>query len=185
MDTATLTRRTFISTSGGALIGSLAFTSGAIALLAPSRSWALQLTTLEPHTGETLLCVACHLYPHDTLEDAVYALVVKDLDGAAQSEAATAKLLQRGVADLDSAAGGSWLDVPPTRQLELVRALEATPFFAVVRSTAVVSLYNNDMAYAHFGYEGPAFAKGGYLGRGFDDLDWLPAPSEAASPPLS
>jgi hypothetical protein len=26
------------------------------------------------------------------------------------------------------------------------------------------------------GYEGPAYEKGGYLHRGFDDLDWLPTP---------
>jgi hypothetical protein len=24
------------------------------------------------------------------------------------------------------------------------------------------------------GYEGPSFDKGGYLERGFNDLDWLP-----------
>jgi hypothetical protein len=26
------------------------------------------------------------------------------------------------------------------------------------------------------GYEGPSFDKGGYLHRGFNDLDWLPEP---------
>jgi hypothetical protein len=26
------------------------------------------------------------------------------------------------------------------------------------------------------GYEGPSFDKGGYLNRGFNDLDWLPDP---------
>ena len=26
------------------------------------------------------------------------------------------------------------------------------------------------------GYEGPSFEHGGYLRRGFDDLDWLPDP---------
>ena len=178
------TRRTFITTSGGAIVGSLAFTSGAIALLAPTRTWALELTALSPHAGETILRFARHLYPHDTLEDAVYALVAKDLDTASQSDAATAKLLEEGVAELDQAANGSWLKLSPTDQLALVRARETTPFFQTIRSTAVVSLYNNDMAFAHFGYEGPSFARGGYIGRGFNDLDWLPKPPAAASPQL-
>jgi hypothetical protein len=26
------------------------------------------------------------------------------------------------------------------------------------------------------GYEGPSYDRGGYLHRGFDDLDWLPRP---------
>jgi hypothetical protein len=184
MTSPTSTRRSFIATSGGAIAGSLAFTSGAIALLAPARSWALQLTTLSTHDGETLIRFARHLYPHDTLEDAVYALVAKDLDTASQSDAATAKLLNEGVLELDAAAGGSWLELPADRRLELVRARESTPFFEKVRSTAVVTVYDNDMAFAHFGYEGPAFSRGGYLGRGFDDLDWLPDPAAAASPPI-
>ena len=160
------------------------FTSGAIALLAPTRSWALQLTTLSPHDGETLIRFARHLYPHETLEDAVYALVAKDLDTESQSDAATAKLLSEGVVELDEAAGGSWLELHAERQLGLLRARETTPFFQKIRSTAVVSLYNNDMAFAHFGYEGPAFSRGGYLGRGFNDLDWLPNPPASASPQL-
>ena len=43
--------------------------------------------------------------------------------------------------------------------------------------------YATPLAYAHFGYEGEAFSKGGYLVRGFDELDWLPdVPLEDAGP---
>ena len=89
-----------------------------------------------------------------------------------------------GVGELDQAAGGKWLDVPTARQLELVTERESSAFFQLVRSTAVVALYNNELAFAHFGYEGPAFAKGGYIGRGFNDIDWLPEPPAAASPSI-
>ena len=183
MTATSFSRRRFIAT-GGTLAGCLAFAAGPVALLAPSRSWALSLTALDTHVGETLLRFARHLYPHDTLEDAVYALVVKDLDGAAERDPATAKLLSDGVAALDAAAGDAWLALPPERQLALVAAQETSTFFRTVRATAVVSLYNNDMAFAHFGYEGPAFEKGGYIGRGFNDLQWLPAPPETASPKI-
>jgi hypothetical protein len=41
------------------------------------------------------------------------------------------------------------------------------------------------MAYAHFGYQGEAFSKGGYIFRGFNDLTWLPNPPPEASPPVA
>ena len=40
----------------------------------------------------------------------------------------------------------------------------------------VVALYDDHEVWELLGYEGPSFDKGGYLDRGFDDLDWLPDP---------
>lgn len=181
MTAPNVTRRQFVATSGGVIAGILANLAGPIAALVPSTSWALSLNTLNEHSGKTLLQFARLLYPHKGLEDAVYALAVKDLDAAA-ADPATAELLNSGIAALDETAQGAWLLIPEAQQLEIIRGMETTPFFQKVRSTTVVSLYNNDMAFAHFGYEGPAFSKGGYLGRGFNDLDWLPEPPESASP---
>lgn len=176
------TRRGFLQGSGSLLMGTLALTSGAIAMLAPSRSWAVELSTLNDHQGKTLLRFTRHIYPHDTLEDAVYALVVKDLDAAAVDNPDVRQLLQAGVRRLDGAAGGNWLELSEDEQFLYVDALQHSDFFDTVRSTAVVSLYDNDMAFAHFGYPG---SKGdaGYLHRGFNDLNWLPElPAEASGP---
>lgn len=182
MDTE-LTRREFVAAGGAGLVGTLAVAAGPVALLAPSRTWALALERLDSHTGETLLHVTRQIYPHETLENAVYALVVKALDGDAQSDEATATLLIDGVAELDAAAGeGGFLLLSPPKQRQAVEQRAGSAFFEKVRSTAVVALYNNDMAFAHFGYEGAAFEKGGYLTRGFNDLDWLPDPPASASP---
>jgi hypothetical protein len=37
-----------------------------------------------------------------------------------------------------------------------------------------VALYDDAEVWDLLGYEGASFDKGGYLHRGFDDLDWLP-----------
>ena len=37
----------------------------------------------------------------------------------------------------------------------------------------VVSLYNQPEVWEKFGYEGESASKGGYIKRGFDDIQWL------------
>jgi hypothetical protein len=54
--------------------------------------------------------------------------------------------------------------------------LRGHPFFDLLKATAVVELYDNPLVWKAFGYEGPSVHLGGYLHRGFDDLDWLPDP---------
>ena len=175
-----LARREFLKGSG-ILMGSIAAGS-ALAVLAPSMAWAVELKTLSTAEGEALMKMGRVLYPHKKLADAVYALLAKDLDGKASGDAATAKLLKDGIAALNSAAGGNFAKAPAKKQLEVVKAMAGQPFFATVRGQCVTSLYDNDMAYATFGYPGSAWEKGGYITRGFQDLKWLPAPSLEASP---
>ena len=64
-------------------------------------------------------------------------------------------------------------------QVEVLAGLEHTEFFELVRSTALVAVYNDARTWQLVGYEGPSFDKGGYIDRGFDDLDWLPDPEDA------
>ncbi len=176
-----LARREFLKGSG-VLFGSLA-TGTLLAGLAPSSAWALELKKLSTAEGETLMAMGRVLYPHQKLPDAVYALLAKDLDAKAAGDAAAAKQLQDGIAWLNQSAGGNFAKANATRREEIVRGMEGTAFFGTVRGQCITSLYDNDMAYAVFGYPGSAWEKGGYITRGFQDLKWLPAPSKEASPP--
>lgn len=176
-----LVRRDFLKGSG-LLFGSLA-TGTLLAGLAPSQAWALELKKLSSAEGTTLMAMGRVLFPHQKLPDAVYALLSKDLDAKAASDADAAKQLQDGIAWLNQSAGGNFAKASATRKEEIVRSMEGTAFFGTVRGQCVTSLYDNDMAYAVFGYPGSAWEKGGYITRGFQDLKWLPAPSTQASPP--
>jgi hypothetical protein len=175
-----LTRREFLK-GAGILTGTLA-ASSILSALAPSRVWALELKTLTSAQGDALMQMGKVLYPHKGLPDAVYALLAKDLDGAAGKDPKTAQTLGEGVAALDKAAGGSFATASDAKKLEAVKSLQGTPFFNTVRGQCITSLYDNDMAFAHFGYPGPSWDKGGYINRGFNDLKWLPDPPAAASP---
>jgi hypothetical protein len=178
-----LTRRSLLQGSG-VLMGTLAAGSP-LALLAPSNAWALELKALTKSEGEALMKMGRALYPHKRLPDAVYALLVKDLDAKAASDGGAAKMLREGVAALDKAAGGSFANASERKRKELVKAVEGKDFFAMVRGQCITSLYDNDMAYKVFGYPGSAWEKGGYITRGFQDLKWLPAPPAKASPSIN
>ncbi|TMI40240.1 MAG: tat (twin-arginine translocation) pathway signal sequence, partial [Betaproteobacteria bacterium] len=77
-----LSRRELLQ-GAGVLFGTLWVSSGTLLALAPSRAWALELKTFDANTGKSLLMLTRNIYPHDKLDDAVYALVVKDLDAEA------------------------------------------------------------------------------------------------------
>ena len=46
-------------------------------------------------------------------------------------------------------------------------------FVQKVRGGLMTGLYNNKEVWPVFGYEGESASKGGYIDRGFNDLDWL------------
>ena len=51
---------------------------------------------------------------------------------------------------------------------------EEHDFFKQMRGDLVVSLYNQKELWPKFGYEGSSAEHGGYIKRGFADIDWLP-----------
>ena len=177
-----ITRRQLLKAGSGVLIGTLAATSGILSALAPSQTWAVTLNSLSESEASGILKATRAIFPHDTLDDAVYALVVKDLDAAATADASVADLLRDGLKQLDKSASGDWASLDYLARENLVIKMAGSDFFEKIRGTSVVSLYNNEMAWAHFGYEGASYDKGGYFDRGFQDLDWLPNPPADASP---
>ncbi len=182
-----LTRRSFLRGTA-VLTGTLA--SGTLlATLAPSRTWAAEMRVFDEGEAKRLLRLTQVIFPHENMPEAINALAVVDLDTAAFGDAGMAdtpmaKALRAGLARLDEEVGGDWLAADPDTQLAAVEAITDTECFQTVRGRCITSLYDNDLAYAHFGYEGEAFSKGGYIGRGFDDLAWLPDPPEEASPSM-
>ena len=123
-------------------------------------------------TVATITAVARTMYPHDALPDEVYARVSAKLAEATES---------RGVIEEGVAALAGFADKSPLERAQALRKIEGSEFFELVRATAVVEIYSDPRTWEAFGYEGPSFDKGGYLHRGFDDLDWLPDPDEGES----
>ncbi|PZX09773.1 Twin-arginine translocation pathway signal [Celeribacter halophilus] len=165
-----LTRRELLSrasaTGASFLIG-----SGFIA--ASDAAWAAETTHLDPKVFATLVQMARDIYPHDRIPDENYVIAVKGYDSAENAEAITA-----GINALNAAAQGkgfaSYLDMGWEKdRVEILRGMEESVFFQRIRGGLVTGLYNQKTVWPIFGYEGESFSKGGYIDRGFNDINWL------------
>jgi len=142
-------------------------------------AWAADTTTLTPATLKTLVKVARDIYPHDMLVDSYYITAIKPWDGKAAKDPTIRTLLEDGVRRLDQDAQDkhkvAYVQVPwEADRVVLLQGIEQTDFFKKVRSDLVVSLYNQEEVWPKFGYEGSSAEHGGYIKRGFNDIDWLP-----------
>ena len=142
-------------------------------------AWADDATTLSPATLKTLVKVARDIYPHDFLVDSYYITAVKPWDGKAAKDPAVKAMIEGGVSRLDQDARdrhqAPYAEVPwEADRVALLHGIEQTEFFSTLRGDLVVSLYNQKELWPKFGYEGSSAEHGGYIKRGFADIDWLP-----------
>lgn len=169
LEEAGLTRRALLKQS--AALG--AFVVGGNFIAAPDAAWAMEVTHLQPETMATLVQMARDIYPHDHVADQFYVAAVKGYDSGE-----TAQVIEAGVASLDAAAQGKgharYLDVAWERdRVEILRGMEESDFFQRIRGGLVTGLYNQKAVWPLFGYEGESYSKGGYIDRGFNDINWI------------
>lgn len=134
------------------------------------------LQVLDRRAGAILTTVARAMYPHDRLPDVHYQRVVASLDGKAEQSDQLAGVLTEGIGFLATTTGRrpeEFGDLAEAEQVKALTRLEDTPFFRAIAAEVVVHLYSQPDVWPYFGYEGPSNDQGGYLHRGFDDIDWL------------
>jgi len=173
-----LDRRQFVQGVSGA-IGGVIGAMSPLAALVPSRAWAVEMRVLTNAQAATLAAMIHTIAPHDGLDEAAYALVVGALDKDAAASPEAGRQMTAGLASL----GVEFQQAVEAERVRRLQAIESSGFFQSVRLKTVLVLYSNPIAWAHFGYQGEAFSKGGYLFRGFNDLKWLPEVPPAASGP--
>lgn len=132
--------------------------------------------TISPAARSALVRLLRVAYPHDRFPDGPYERTADAILGQLDASVWHRLVLTQGLETLDAAAGGSFADLDDESALALLRSIEDAEFFRFVRGVAVVTLYDDHEVWELLGFEGESFSKGGYLHRGFDDLDWLPNP---------
>lgn len=157
--------------------GTVASASGGIPMLFVPNA-VLAEEVLGSGAFKTITLIARDIFPHDSFADELYANAVGVYADQAKADPALKKLLTDGVAQANAEAnskfGKSYTEVSSEAQrLEVLNAIEKTPFFAKIRGDLVVSLYNQPAVWAKLGYQGPSAQLGGYINRGFNDQDWM------------
>lgn len=165
-----LTRRALL---GRAVAAGALTVTGVGFIAAPNAAWALEVTVITPAQMATLLQMARDIYPHDQVPDQFYAVAVKGYDAEDKKD-----FVATGIAELDATAQAQghadyvsigWEE----DRVKVLQAIESSPFFQAIRGGLVTGLYNQKEVWPIFGYQGESFSQGGYINRGFDDINWL------------
>ena len=115
------------------------------------------------------------MFPHNGLGDSVYEEAVANAFALAAEDPAAQGLLASAEEALDAAvAAGGWYDADESAQLAAMTAVQDEAFFAAIRNLFMFTLYTHKECWKAIGYPGSSREYGGYLERGFDDIDWLP-----------
>jgi len=172
-----LDRRDFLRGSG---LGAIGVSVVPVAALAGTAHTSVEqsFAVLGAASGRTMVRMARDIFPHDRVPEKLYLLAVASHDTAAGRDASFKQLLVSGLSELNARArtrfGKLYTEVPTeAERVELLKAIETTPFFKAIQGGLVTGLYNNKALWPLFGYEGSSWQKGGYQNRGFDDIDWL------------
>ncbi|MCI5053493.1 MAG: Twin-arginine translocation pathway signal [Pelagibacteraceae bacterium] len=170
-----ISRRSFLKSG---TVTALGLTVMGPMVIGKNNAWSATFKTIGADDAATLIQMARDTYPHDFLADRFYAKVIEGVEAQAGKDKAFKSMVGKELKKINSAAKkkykANYKDI--NRELERVDILksnEKSPLFQKIRGDLVVGLYNNKEVWPKFGYEGESASKGGYMNRGFNDIDWL------------
>jgi hypothetical protein len=107
------------------------------------------------------------MFPHEEVAEGAYIYVVRKLDAKCGEDSTFAALLSEGINTLQ------WSAVSEDAKLSTLEASAGTLFFKCLKAEFILWFYSNPEVWPQFGYEGPSNEKGGYVNRGFNNIDWI------------
>ena len=164
------TRRKFLVAA--LTFSGVASSSLAISFLRSSAAWAADSDASNNLAAMGRL--AQLLFPHEGLAAEVYAEVVAEVLAMTAADPSTDGLLNVAEGALDTALGKSWSAATEAEQLSALTALQNEAFIVGIREMVRWRLYDNGGLWNHINYPGSSIEHGGYINRGFDDINWLP-----------
>lgn len=169
-----MSRRGFIAGSGVTLVGTAAILSGTGLFAADS--WAAK--QIGEESNRTLLRMARDVYPHDTLEDKYYRQVMVPLAKQAETDPKLMDQLTIGIEALNQESKARYSTTYINVQTEeervaVLKAIEASAFFQKIKGDLMMGIYNNPEIWKKFGFGGSSWQHGGYINRGYDEIDWI------------
>ena len=173
-----ITRRHFSQCLGRSTAAFGATTVLGLSSLYSRADGAVSVAPKNPAT-ETLVQYAYLMLPVLEPTHTRYRAVADKVSLQASQVPAIASLMEGGIAALNATDKGLWLNQPLEERVSIISDLAGTPFFNYLHWVTSEIVMRDPGLWEKLGYQGSAIEHGGYLHRGFDDIDWLP-PAEAA-----
>ena len=170
MQTKQTTRRRFLVAA--ITFSGLASVPSSLSWIGSSAAWADTNGENDKKPG-AMAQLARLLFPHAELPVDVYAQVIDEVLAWTAAAPATDGLLAAVEQALDAEAKHSWFGLAQDKQLAVLRTLQDDPAIVGIREMVRFRLYQNRALWQHVGYPGSSKELGGYINRGFDDIDWL------------
>lgn len=148
----------------------------AASIEAQERSHVAPSPLLPDDAQQRLVRVIRVAFPHRGWPDGPYERTAAHLLEHVSGDAFQTAQLGQGLRSLDALRDRPFAELAPEEALAVLEQVQTTPFFVLVRSQTVATMYSDREVWQLLGYEGESSDKGGYLHRGFNDLDWLPEP---------
>lgn len=172
MSIETTTRRRFLV---AVIAGSAAMASGLnLALIRNAYAWADEAGDGEATSGNILARMVHLYYPHENVAGQVYEQTADDILTAAASDSQLRQLLDNAYAALDEAGGKPFAELDPPAQLAAMTKVQDEVFFTAIKFQVLARFYANAEVWKAINYPGSSVEHGGYVDRGFNDIDWLP-----------
>ena len=124
--------------------------------------------------GEILSNIVYQLFPHPGLSKDVYEQVTERLSERISQSADLTTMLDNAMEILVGNSHENWFALSERGKVEAIEKIRHTPFFQFVLNEALSGVYRHPLTWELLGYEGSSLEFGGYIGRGLDDIDWLP-----------
>lgn len=116
------------------------------------------------------------LFPHAGLGDDFYAGIAGTLWQQILADPGKLRDVDSGLAQLGSCCcSGGWEHAARDARIAALMEMQNETFFQTLKGGALELMYRDPRVWERIGYGGNALAQGGYLTRGFDQIDWLPA----------
>ena len=122
--------------------------------------------------------VIYRMFPHESVGAEHYRNAADYVLLSVRGDSQAFSLIRDGLVALDEGTGTRFESASADRQVAELAAISGGAFFRTVRARAIESLYRNPVVWTVLGYEGSSIEYGGYIHRGFDDIDWLPASTD-------
>lgn len=142
----------------------------------PAKYSSLNALELSDEARRILTRIIRVSFPHPQFPDGPYQRMTEKIIEASAESSWFRMALTQGLMTLDTLSDEHFLDLPDDRAIAVLKRIADLEFFAFIRRTVVLNLYDDPEVYEALGYEGESFSKGGYVNRGFNDLTWLPEP---------